>query len=348
MQAAAGAPRAAKGVALPAKGVGQCSALHAYEAKAAHELSLSAGDVVTLIRKHPSGWWEGVAPSGAKGWFPSTFVGDVGDVPAPPPPQPKAAVATEVAPEQAAPASQHGDAGVAPAPASRAAPLEEHAGAFTVAGAVVEQAVEAGGAGWEGPGEVAEPKRVSLTLDCSPLSASVSALLARGEGGSEGQGADGAGRAAGEAQGAAGGDAVTSDVPGEGGVAGAQRDSQEAGGGGQEGGQEAAASGPGDDGVDQAGAVMGDGESAAQDLPAGAGDSADVGAIACEDSADIGAIGLASDLVASAGAGETGGEDAVGMEGGEGGGGVGGEKDEEGPGVVGGSAASLESAGPLV
>ncbi|EKX44445.1 hypothetical protein GUITHDRAFT_139697 [Guillardia theta CCMP2712] len=43
-----------------------------HEAKMPHELTLFPGDIVEVVRKHKTGWWEGVAArSGEKGWFPS-------------------------------------------------------------------------------------------------------------------------------------------------------------------------------------------------------------------------------------------------------------------------------------
>lgn len=312
-QAAASATRAAKGV-------GQCSVLHDYEAKAAHEVSLVAGDVVTLIRKHPSGWWEGIAPSGSKGWFPSTFVEDVGDAPPPPakpasPAKPKAAAATVVAPVHASPASHHGNTAVSPTAASRAGavPIAEASGgdgggAVNSPAAAVEQVAEAGsgGAGWEGavaPEPVSRGASLTLTLDCSPSTASATAALAQGGAGDaaaeesarERLWGEGAGLDAGTAQAAVMGSALSGDVPVEGGDA--QSVGQQAGGVGHEV-REEAASGPGDDAVGQAETVAGVEESAAQDLPGGAGESAELGE--------------------SAGTGEVGGEDVVDMEGGEG------------------------------
>ncbi|KNE73333.1 hypothetical protein AMAG_17556 [Allomyces macrogynus ATCC 38327] len=37
-------------------------------------ISLFAGDVLAVLEKHESGWWEGIRQGHARGWFPSTFV----------------------------------------------------------------------------------------------------------------------------------------------------------------------------------------------------------------------------------------------------------------------------------
>jgi hypothetical protein len=42
--------------------------------------SLSS-QVVHVMRKHPSGWWEGRVADGTCGWFPSTFVRELGSSP---------------------------------------------------------------------------------------------------------------------------------------------------------------------------------------------------------------------------------------------------------------------------
>ena len=39
-------------------------------------LSFSAGQVIKLVSKHESGWWDGEL-DGQRGWFPSNFVDDV-------------------------------------------------------------------------------------------------------------------------------------------------------------------------------------------------------------------------------------------------------------------------------
>lgn len=64
-------------------------AVCSFEASEEHELSIRRGDVLEVLRRHPSGWWEGRrarragapgAEGGASGWFPSNHVAD-----APPP-----------------------------------------------------------------------------------------------------------------------------------------------------------------------------------------------------------------------------------------------------------------------
>ncbi|KAJ3364078.1 hypothetical protein GGF31_000615 [Allomyces arbusculus] len=37
-------------------------------------ISLVAGDLLAVLEKHESGWWEGIRQGHARGWFPSTFV----------------------------------------------------------------------------------------------------------------------------------------------------------------------------------------------------------------------------------------------------------------------------------
>ena len=45
-----------------------------YEARDGSELSIRQGELVQVIRKDPSGWWEGRNEvSGEVGWFPSNF-----------------------------------------------------------------------------------------------------------------------------------------------------------------------------------------------------------------------------------------------------------------------------------
>eukprot|EP00960_Hanusia_phi_P040379 754421-Hanusia_phi.AAC.2 len=58
--------------------VGSCVALFDYNAQAKHEMSIKANEVISVLRKHPSGWWEGCSSTGVSGWFPSTFVKEVG------------------------------------------------------------------------------------------------------------------------------------------------------------------------------------------------------------------------------------------------------------------------------
>jgi len=50
-------------------------ALYNYEPQHEMDLSLKEGDLVKLLEKHPSGWWEGEI-NGKMGYFPSNFVGE--------------------------------------------------------------------------------------------------------------------------------------------------------------------------------------------------------------------------------------------------------------------------------
>ena len=52
-------------------------AVCAFVAQRDHELVLEKGDVITVLRKHPSGWWEGTRGD-VTGWFPSNHVEAVG------------------------------------------------------------------------------------------------------------------------------------------------------------------------------------------------------------------------------------------------------------------------------
>jgi myosin-1 len=51
-------------------------ALYDYEAQDADELTLSAGDIVTVSRKDPSGWWQGRL-NGKVGLFPGNYVEEI-------------------------------------------------------------------------------------------------------------------------------------------------------------------------------------------------------------------------------------------------------------------------------
>lgn len=51
----------------------QCRALYPYAATEADELSMEAGDIVTITSKDNEGWWEGTC-KGRKGLFPSNYV----------------------------------------------------------------------------------------------------------------------------------------------------------------------------------------------------------------------------------------------------------------------------------
>ena len=51
----------------------KCKALYAYAATEADELTLDAGDVITITSKDNEGWWEGTS-KGRKGLFPANYV----------------------------------------------------------------------------------------------------------------------------------------------------------------------------------------------------------------------------------------------------------------------------------
>ena len=51
----------------------KATALYAYSAASADELSFNAGDVITILKKDDSGWWEGEL-NGQKGWIPANYV----------------------------------------------------------------------------------------------------------------------------------------------------------------------------------------------------------------------------------------------------------------------------------
>jgi len=50
------------------------TALHNHQASEAGELEFRKGDVITVLRKDDSGWWEGRTPDGKKGIFPANYV----------------------------------------------------------------------------------------------------------------------------------------------------------------------------------------------------------------------------------------------------------------------------------
>eukprot|EP00960_Hanusia_phi_P034445 751078-Hanusia_phi.AAC.3 len=53
-------------------------AICAFEAQRPHELSLKVGEFVVILRKHPSGWWEGCSTrDGRRGWIPSNHVEEI-------------------------------------------------------------------------------------------------------------------------------------------------------------------------------------------------------------------------------------------------------------------------------
>lgn len=48
-------------------------ALYSYVSEKPYSLPLQKGDVINVISKLPSGWWDGVNAKGQRGWFPSNF-----------------------------------------------------------------------------------------------------------------------------------------------------------------------------------------------------------------------------------------------------------------------------------
>jgi len=65
------------GRALPQANAGprkpSCKALYDYSAGSQSELSFRAGDIITVLRKDPGGWWEGEL-QGRRGWIPANYV----------------------------------------------------------------------------------------------------------------------------------------------------------------------------------------------------------------------------------------------------------------------------------
>jgi hypothetical protein len=57
-------------------------AIHSYTAAKPDELSFAAGDIMTVTKKDPTGWWDAVHNgNGKKGLIPHTFVEDYTSVP---------------------------------------------------------------------------------------------------------------------------------------------------------------------------------------------------------------------------------------------------------------------------
>lgn len=57
-------------------------ALYDFTDPAPTTLDFKAGDIIEIIAKQPSGWWDGMiygTPNGAwlRGWFPSNYVGQI-------------------------------------------------------------------------------------------------------------------------------------------------------------------------------------------------------------------------------------------------------------------------------
>lgn len=60
-------------------------ALYSYVSEKPYSLPLQKGDVINVISKLPSGWWDGVNAKGQRGWFPSNFTQPLPKQPPPPP-----------------------------------------------------------------------------------------------------------------------------------------------------------------------------------------------------------------------------------------------------------------------
>lgn len=48
-------------------------ALYDYEATNSNEMGLREGDVVAVLGKSDSGWWDCLCENGQRGWFPSNY-----------------------------------------------------------------------------------------------------------------------------------------------------------------------------------------------------------------------------------------------------------------------------------
>lgn len=55
------------------KVIDQVRALYSYSSEKAHSLSFQKGDVLRVLLKLESGWWDGVNAQGQRGWFPSNY-----------------------------------------------------------------------------------------------------------------------------------------------------------------------------------------------------------------------------------------------------------------------------------
>ena len=51
-------------------------ALFDYSSDASDHLTFCVGDVIEVLHKEPSGWWDGLC-NGERGWFPSTYVSKI-------------------------------------------------------------------------------------------------------------------------------------------------------------------------------------------------------------------------------------------------------------------------------
>lgn len=79
---AQGTPTNTNSNLVPAPGSMYCVALHDWQARGNNELHLQKGQNYTILDKNPvkgpSGWWLGKSQNtGAKGWFPSTYVQEI-------------------------------------------------------------------------------------------------------------------------------------------------------------------------------------------------------------------------------------------------------------------------------
>lgn len=55
-----------------------CRALYDYDAQDASALSFRRGDVIEILSKQPSGWWDGLLGD-ERGWFPSNYVEEISE-----------------------------------------------------------------------------------------------------------------------------------------------------------------------------------------------------------------------------------------------------------------------------
>jgi len=56
-----------------AASVPRAKALYDYPGQTADELTFREGDIITIIKKDPGGWWEGEL-NGQRGWIPANYV----------------------------------------------------------------------------------------------------------------------------------------------------------------------------------------------------------------------------------------------------------------------------------
>ena len=55
-----------------------CRAMYDYDAQDASALSFRRGDIIEVLTKQPSGWWDGLLGD-ERGWFPSNYVAMISD-----------------------------------------------------------------------------------------------------------------------------------------------------------------------------------------------------------------------------------------------------------------------------